>query len=65
MMMDWLGRKKSNEQMVQIGKLIDDSVADHLKDGKNLTYDLGGQASCSFVGEGISSRLAEKLAEQF
>ena len=65
MMMDWLGRKKSNDQMIQIGKLIDDSVADHLKDGKNLTYDLGGKASCSFVGEGISSILAEKLAEQF
>jgi 3-isopropylmalate dehydrogenase len=65
MMMDWLGRKKSNDQMVQIGKLIDESVADHLKDGKNLTYDLGGKSSCSFVGESISSRLADKLAEQF
>jgi 3-isopropylmalate dehydrogenase len=65
MMMDWLGRKSANDQMIQIGKLIDDSVADHLKDGKNLTYDLGGDSSCSFVGESISSRLAEKLAEQF
>ena len=65
MMMDWLGRKKSNDQMVHIGKLIDESVADHLKDGKNLTYDLGGKSSCSFVGESISSRLADKLAEQF
>ena len=65
MMMEWLGRKNGNDQMVQIGKMIDDSVADHLKDGKNLTYDLGGEASCSFVGESISSRLAAKLAEQF
>jgi 3-isopropylmalate dehydrogenase len=65
MMMDWLGRKSANDQMIQIGKLIDESVADHLKDGKNLTYDLGGDSSCSFVGESISSRLAAKLAEQF
>ena len=65
MMMDWLGRKSANDQMIQIGELIDESVADHLKDGKNLTYDLGGDSSCSFVGESISSRLAEKLAEQF
>jgi len=26
---------------------------------------LGGEASCSFVGESISSRLAAKLAEEF
>ncbi|MCS5533774.1 MAG: isocitrate/isopropylmalate family dehydrogenase [Candidatus Poseidoniaceae archaeon] len=65
MMMDWLGRKTGNKQMIQIGDLIDDSVADHLRDGKNLTYDLGGKSSCSLVGESISSRLAEKLAEQF
>jgi isocitrate/isopropylmalate dehydrogenase len=64
-MMDWLGRKSANDQMIQIGEMIDESVADHLKDGKNLTYDLGGDSSCSFVGESISSRLAAKLAEQF
>lgn len=65
MMMDWLGRKNDDQKLVQIGKLIDESVADHLKDGKNLTYDLGGSATCSFVGESISSLLAAKLAEQF
>lgn len=65
MMMDWLGRKSADQQMIQIGKLIDESVADHLKEGKYLTYDLGGDSSCSLVGESISSRLAGKLAEQF
>ena len=45
--------------------MIDESVADHLRDGKGLTYDLGGDASCSDVGKSISSRLVAKLNEQF
>jgi hypothetical protein len=45
--------------------LIDESVGDHLREGKGLTYDLGGDASCSAVGESISSRLVAKLSEEF
>lgn len=63
MMLDWLGRKNEQEELVQIAKLIDDSVADHLRDGKSLTYDLGGSASCSEVGISISDILASKLSE--
>lgn len=63
MMLDWLGRKNEQEELVQIAKLIDDSVADHLRDGKSLTYDLGGSASCSEVGISISNILANKLSE--
>jgi isocitrate/isopropylmalate dehydrogenase len=63
MMLDWLGRKNDEEELVMISKLIDDSVAEHLRDGKSLTYDLGGTATCSDVGESISNRLAMKLKE--
>ncbi len=63
MMLDWLGRKDDEEELVMIAKLIDDSVADHLRDGKSLTYDLGGTATCSDVGESISDRLSVKLKE--
>lgn len=63
MMLDWLGRKNGEEELVKISKLIDQSVADHLKDGKSLTYDLGGTASCSSVGESIASRLSTRLSE--
>jgi len=51
--------------LTQIGSLIDESVADHLRDGKGLTYDLGGTASCSSVGESIAARLATKLQDTF
>ena len=39
------------------------SVAEHLKDGKSLTYDLGGTASCTDVGISIANRLATHLKE--
>jgi 3-isopropylmalate dehydrogenase len=65
LMMYWLGRKNNDDELAQIGSLIDDSVADHLRDGKGLTYDLGGTASCSDVEEGIAARLATKLQDTF
>tara|TARA_B100001250_G_scaffold413525_1_gene447957 strand:- start:2522 stop:3757 length:1236 start_codon:yes stop_codon:yes gene_type:complete len=64
MMMDWLGRKNGSEELLGVAKTIESSVAEHLKDGKNLTYDLGGNSSCSEVGDIISKRLARKLSEQ-
>ena len=63
MMLDWLGRKNGDEGLVQVAQLIDDSVADHLRGGNSLTYDLGGSASCSDVGESISNILSTKLRE--
>ena len=63
MMLDWLGRKNGEDELVQIARLIDESVADHLKDGKSLTYDLGGTASCTDVGTAVASNLASKLSD--
>lgn len=65
MMMDYLGRKTGEDELVTVGRLIDESVADHLSSGTKLTYDLGGSTTCSAVGEGIASRLAVKLKERF
>lgn len=63
MMLDWLGRKQGNDDLLMISSLIDQSVADHLKDGRLLTYDLGGDAGCSHVGESVAARLGEKLSQ--
>ena len=63
MMLDWLGRKNGEDELITIANLIDESVADHLRDGKSLTYDLGGSATCSQVGESISSILASKSSQ--
>ena len=46
MMMDWLGRKNGSDEILQVAAAIEQSVSGHLAEGKHLTYDLGGDASC-------------------
>ena len=65
MMMDYLGRKHDDDDLLRVANCIDQSVADHLKEGKELTYDIGGYASCSQVGTSIATRLADLLDEEF
>jgi isocitrate/isopropylmalate dehydrogenase len=65
MMMDYLGRKHGDDDLLRVATCIDQSVAGHLKDGKELTYDIGGYASCSQVGTSIATRLADLLDEEF
>ncbi len=63
MMMDWLGRKNNNQEIINVASAIEQSVSEHLKEGKHLTYDLGGDSTCSMVGDLISQRLANILKE--
>lgn len=63
LMIEWLGRRNDIDDFQTIGKMIDQSVAEHLKDGTLLTYDLGGDAGCSHVGNSIADILATKLSE--
>jgi 3-isopropylmalate dehydrogenase len=63
MMLDWLARRSNDDDLLHVSKLIDQSVAEHLKDGKSLTYDLGGTTSCSGVGIAVADRLAAHLKE--
>lgn len=50
MMMDWMGNKEASRS-------IQDAVETVLKEGKTLTYDLGGTAKCSEVGNEIASKI--------
>ena len=63
MMMEWLGRKNNSQDILDIATAIETSVSAHLAEGKHLTYDLGGNATCSTVGDLISRRLADTLSE--
>ena len=63
MMMDWLGRKNHDQEIISVASAIEQSVSGHLKEGKHLTYDLGGDSTCSMVGDLISQRLANILKE--
>ena len=63
MMMDWLGRKNNSQEILDVATTIESSVSAHLAEGKHLTYDLGGDSTCSMVGDLISQRLAKMLSE--
>ena len=45
--------------------ILEMAIADHLADGGAVTYDLGGTASTSEVGQAIAERCAALLGEQF
>ena len=63
MMIDWLGRKNDSQELLDVASDIETCVAQHLAEGKDLTYDLGGDSSCSQVGDLIANRLAKTLSE--
>ena len=62
LMMSWMAKKYSAPGLYEVVTAIDDAVAEHIKDGTMLTYDLGGTASCSDVGKSIAAKLSERLS---
>jgi 3-isopropylmalate dehydrogenase len=62
-MLGWLGNKNNNQELLNVSAVVDQAVADHLKFGNELTYDLGGTASTSQVGVSISQRISDILSE--
>lgn len=64
MMLDWLGRRTKDDDLVEVADLVCHAVADHVRDGTMLTYDLGGTASTTEVGMSIAERLATSLRER-
>ena len=64
MMIEWLGMRHNDEEAIQVSELIEKAVSEHLLDGSILTYDLGGDASTSDVGNSIVGRLSKLLDAQ-
>ncbi|UCE38515.1 MAG: isocitrate/isopropylmalate dehydrogenase family protein [Thermoplasmata archaeon] len=59
MMLRWLGAKKKQEKLILASRSIEKAVASVLSEGKTLTYDLGGDAKCSELGNAISAKIKE------
>jgi isocitrate/isopropylmalate dehydrogenase len=60
MMLDWLGDRHSDDRLSRAGDAVEAAVAEVLKEGKTLTYDLVGDeraAKCSEVGAAVQSKL--------
>lgn len=64
MMLDHLGQSNQDDGLLEVAGCIGEAVADHVRDGTQLTYDLGGSASTTDVGTSIADRLASMLRER-
>jgi 3-isopropylmalate dehydrogenase len=56
MMVDWLGRQHGDDRLRRAAQGIEQAVAETLSEGPR-TYDLGGQARTSEVGEAVAERV--------
>lgn len=59
MMLEWLGMTKGDEKLTCASLSIERAVAKILEEGRTLTYDLGGEARCSEVGDAIVAKIKE------
>jgi 3-isopropylmalate dehydrogenase len=57
MLMDWLADKHHDDSARESAELIENAVNATLKDGKILTYDLGGSAKTNEVGDEIANKI--------
>jgi 3-isopropylmalate dehydrogenase len=57
LMLDWLGRRESDEAALAGARRIDAAVASVLGGGRLLTPDLGGGATTAAVGDAVASAL--------
>ncbi len=62
MMLEWLSEKKADEKLKVAAGLIRRAVAESLKEGGNLTYDLGGRTSTRKMGQIIQKNMV-RLSE--
>ena len=54
MMLDWLGRRKGDKSLREAAVAVESAVESVLKEGKYVTYDVGGSAKCSEAGTAIA-----------
>jgi len=57
MMLEWLGHQRGDRKLLEAAQGLEAAVAAVCAEGKTLTYDLGGTAKCSEVGEALARRV--------
>jgi isocitrate/isopropylmalate dehydrogenase len=57
MMCDWLGTRFADPRLNEVSAEMERAVAAVLREGKWLTYDLGGEAKCSESGSAVRDAL--------
>jgi 3-isopropylmalate dehydrogenase len=61
MMLEWLGKARNDSKLVRAANILERSVEAVLSDGKVLTPDLGGSATCGMFVEAVKSKIAAFL----
>ena len=64
LMFDWLGETHDDDDCKAVSDFIEQAVTEVLK-GDTLTYDLGGSAGTSDVGDAIVGALESLLRKHF
>ena len=65
LMLDSLGARNDDEHATTCGEILGSAIASHLSEGGAMTYDLGGDASTSEVGQAIAERFEALLNENY
>ncbi len=65
LMFDNLGARHDDPDALMCADILDTAISSHLSNGGTVTYDLGGTASTSEVGQAIAERCRKLLQEQY
>ena len=63
LMFDSLGLRHDDEKATMCADVLERAISEHMSEGVQVTYDLGGKASTTEVGKAISSRCSDILRE--
>ena len=65
LMLEWLGMRCDDADALAAAAIIEKAISAQILSADELTYDLGGTASTSQVGDGIVVRVRTLLAEHY
>ena len=65
LMLEWLGMRRDDADALAAAVIVERAISDQLLSAEELTYDLGGTASTSQVGDSIVVRVRTLLAEHY
>ena len=65
LMFETLGSRHEDPDAASCSDLLEQAITEHLSSGGPVTYDIGGKASTSEVGEAIANRCEDLLKKQF
>lgn len=61
MMLEWLGEKKADRNLIEAAKILENSIVEVLREGKVLTMDLGGNATCRQFVETLKAKIRASI----